>query len=113
MLRTVTQKCPCGYIFKETSRIKKKKVEERNCSLGFGSINCNTVEQNNQKKTCLKETVIEHKIISGDEKFKKFSVLTDYDPISDNGQTTDFLICPKCGAVLIPQIAMNIEEKEE
>lgn len=113
MLRTVTQKCPCGYIFKETSRIEKKKVEERNCSLGFGSINCDTVEQKNQKKTCLKETVVEQKIINGDEKFKNFPIITTYDPISDFGHTTNFLICPKCGAVLMPQIAMNVEEKEE
>ena len=113
MLRTVTQKCPCGYIFKETSKIEKKKVEERNCSLGFGSINCDTVEQKNQKKTCLKEPIVERKIINGDEEFKKISILTGYDPISDFGHTTNFLICPKCGAVLMPQIAMNVEEKEE
>ena len=108
MLRTVTQKCPCGYLFKEISKIEKRTISG---DIGFS---CGTVKRNNSHSNShKKEPIVERKIINGDEEFKKISILTGYDPISDFGHTTNFLICPKCGAVLMPQIAMNVEEKEE
>lgn len=108
MLRTVTQKCPCGYLFKESN-----KIEQRTTSSDIG-FSCDTVKRNNSRRNShKKEPIVEHKIINGDEEFKKISFLTGYDPISEHSQTTDFLICPKCGTVLLSTIAMKVEEKEE
>lgn len=108
MLRTVTQKCPCGYLFKESN-----KIEQRTTSSDIG-FSCDTVKRNNSRRNShKKEPIVEHKIINGDEEFKKISVLTGYDPISGDHQTIDLLLCPKCGTVLMPEIAMNVEETEE
>lgn len=108
MLRTVTQKCPCGYLYKEISKIKNRTISS-DIGFGYGTVKRNNSHSNSRKK----ESIVERKIINGDKEFKKFSVLTGYDPISGDSLTIDLLLCPKCGTVLMPEIAMNVEETGE
>lgn len=108
MLRTITQKCPCGYLFKEISKIENRTISG-DIGFSYGTVKRNNSHSNSRKK----ESIVERKIINGDEKFKKFSVLTGYDPISGDHQTIDLLLCPKCGTVLMSTIVMNVEETEE
>ncbi len=108
MLRTITTKCPCGYVHKVEERIETRIIPASNyitCKPGRRPV----IHDRPTKR----EEVAETNTLEGDEKFKAFTVLTNYYARRDEGEEMKLIVCPKCGTVLFPKIARTIEEKEE
>ena len=108
MLRTITQKCPCGYLFEEKRQIEIQTIPASNiitCKPGRVPVI--------HDKPTQKEEIVKREILNGNEEFKKIFVLTDYYHRSQEGKKIKLLICPKCGTVLLPSIAMDVKEVEE
>lgn len=108
MLKTITQKCPCGYLFEEKRQIEIRTIPASGiitCNPGRGPVI--------HDKPTQKEVVVKRETLNGDEEFKKIFVLTDYYHRSQEGKKMKLLVCPKCGTVLLPTIAMDVNETEE
>lgn len=108
MLRTITQKCPCGYLFEEKRQIEIRTIPASRmitCKPGRGPVI--------HDKPTQKEEIVKREILNGDEEFKKIFVLTDYYHRSLEGKKMKLLVCPKCGTVLLPTIAMDVKETDK
>lgn len=109
MLRTITQKCPCGYLFKEEKEIETR-IDRGNftitCKAGCGPVV-------NFDKPTRKDHIIKRTVLRGDKEFKKLYVLTDCNFVHRENKKSELLVCPKCGTVLISEIAMTVDEIEE
>lgn len=57
--------------------------------------------------------IIRHDYLEGDEEFKEIFVKGSLVPHSTQYPEMKLLVCPKCGTVLAPWIAMKTEESEE
>lgn len=94
MSQIITQKCNCGYIYEEAQKVDEKIILPA------------TIPH-----------VLKHKILKGDEQFKNLNMLSDYDydVHLERGrkEISRFIVCPKCGAVLLSSIAMTIKHIED
>ena len=109
MVRIITQKCPCGYTYKEKRHIVNQVVSPliiQDPIYGYAGLGMPN-----------KEKIIEKTVLEGDEEFIKFPVLTQYyyryDTLFGVKESTSLLVCPKCGTVLYPKIAMEVEESSD
>lgn len=82
-VKTITKKCSCGYMFKRSLTIKKLGTEGA-------------------------EQVIKTEILNGNQDFKPMSLMCD-----PKSKAIDFIVCPKCGALLLSGIAVDISQIEE
>lgn len=107
MIRTITQKCLCGYVYKEEDKVEIRMIKPSGSILW-------TPEENTKKNedSEKEETVIRRIVLEGTEKFEELNFLTNYTAHGDNASKSKLLICPKCGVVLNPSVAVKIEEVE-
>ena len=93
MLRTITQKCPsCGYVYVE-KRYTHRPVRNLNPIHG--------------------KEIIRHDYLEGDEEFTEIFVKGTLVSHSTQYPEMKLLVCPKCGTVLAPRVAMKVEVTEE
>ncbi len=105
MLRTITQKCPsCGYVFAEKQHIEVQtvSVEERYTHRPVRNLN-----------PIRGKEIIRHDYLEGDEEFTEIFVKGTLVPHSTQYPEMELLVCPKCGTVLAPWVAMKVEVTEE
>ncbi|MBP3255015.1 MAG: hypothetical protein J6M60_00780 [Clostridia bacterium] len=103
MVIVVTQKCPCGYSYKERKVIKNFSIESHNfisCGKGPKFV----------KSPDSKEELVSSKVLAGDEPFKEVSL---YNGNSKKDSNFQFIACPKCGTILLYGIASSITKEEE
>ena len=100
MLRTITQKCPCGYVFVEQQHLDGKTIP---------------VTINGQRSIMpTKETkVVKFDYLEGDEEFAEIFVAGALTPHAAQHPEMKLLACPKCGTILAPWVAMKVEVTEE
>lgn len=107
MIRIITKKCPCGYLFKEKRQIEIQTIPASRmitCKPGIGPVF--------HDKPTKKEKVIKREVLDGDEEFEIISVLVDYYRRTEKREKMKLLVCPKCGTILMPTIAMQTNEEE-
>lgn len=108
LVREIKQKCPCGYVFSEKRIIRKHVVSKKALLLrhpvyGYCGI-------------CFpcKEEIVKRKTIEGDEEFLLLPILANpyysYEAMFTLKESMNLLVCPKCGSVLLPRIAMQVKE---
>ena len=108
MIRTITQKCLCGYVYKEEDKVEVRMIPSSESILWTpGGANANKDEELKKE-----ETVVSRIILEGTEKFEEISFLTNSTANSDKISKNQLLICPKCGVVLNPSVAVKVEESE-
>ena len=107
MSKVIVQECPCGYLFRQRIEIEKQTIPASNmitCKPGLGSV----IDEN--PRTI--DRIVKKEILNGDEAFKNIFVLVDYYHRIQECKRMQLLICPKCGTVLLPAIAMGVKEEE-
>ena len=93
MLRTITQKCPsCGYVYVEQQHVEVQTV---------------SIEKRYTHRPVRKLNPIR------DEEFSEIFVKGSLVPHSTQYPEMKLLVCPKCGTVLAPRVAMKVEVTEE
>lgn len=105
MLRTITQKCPsCGYVFVEKQHIEVQtvSVEKRYTHRPVRKLN-----------PIRGKEIIKRDYFEGDEEFTEIFVKGSLVSHSPQYPEMKLLVCPKCGTVLAPWIAMKTEETAE
>ena len=97
-MKRIIQTCPCGYEYEEEFKTSRKDIrEDKPICFRTGVVGL-------KDNKPVEETII-RRVIKGDEKFDKIF-------LQDHFDNHPFLICPKCGAILSPDIAMKVEEDE-
>lgn len=97
MIRITTHKCPCGYIYSVKEKLKIWKIP----TFEFG---LSPVEDGAEV-----EELVDRKVLKGDEKFLNIFIYES----DDSNNNIGFLACPKCGAILLYNIATQIEKIED
>ena len=108
MLRIITQKCPCGYLYEEKQKVEVRIIPASGafyCIPGYGSVR--------DDQPSKEEKIYEREIIKGDSEFKKIYVLKSFSVRSAEGEEMELLACPKCGTVLVPQLATQVKEDND
>ena len=105
MLRTITQKCPsCGYVYVEQQHVEVQTV----------SIEKRYTHRPVRKLNPIREKeIIKRDYLEGDEEFSEIFVKGSLVPHSTQYPEMKLLVCPKCGTVLAPWVAMKVEVTEE
>ena len=107
MTRFITFKCPCGYVLEERREIKMRTIPSDGliiCIPGQGPVTT--------KDRKVEDVVVERETVQGDEDYQSISVLTSYNYTSRRGNYKTLLVCPKCGNVLLPEIALKVSESK-
>lgn len=105
MLRTITQKCPsCGYVYVEQQHVEVQTVSVEKRYTHRPVRNLNPIRG---------KEIIRHDYLEGDEEFTEIFVKGSLVPHSTQYPEMKLLVCPKCGTVLAPQVAMKVEVTEE
>ncbi len=105
MLRTITQKCPsCGYVFVEKQHIE---VQAVSATRRYSHRPVRNPIPSTENK------LVKFDYLEGDEEFTEIFVNGALAPHSTQHPEMKLLVCPKCGTVLAPWIAMKTEETEE
>lgn len=108
LLRMIKQKCPCGYVYSEKRLIRRQIIPKKTflvrhpilgyCGLGLPR----------------KDEIVKRKVLKGDKEFLLFPILTkpyyNYESMFSLKESYNLLVCPKCGTVLLPKIAMTTED---
>ena len=111
-VRTIIQRCPCGYRYIERRYIKKVTIPHKALLVKDPILGgyCNIAFPR-------REEIVKRKVLRGDVKFKVLPVLTGshyyIDAMLGLKESINLLVCPKCGAVLLPEIAMKVKTTEE
>ena len=103
IIRTITQKCPCGYVFKERQTTEKQLIRREKTFSFVGT---------DPGYKIVKENKTTSEIIDGNQKFIEASLLSSIDTISQDCSYSKFIICPKCGTLLCKEIATTITEEK-
>ena len=108
LMRVIIQKCPCGYVFSEKRLIRKQVIPKKSflvrhpvygyCGIGIPR----------------KDEIVKRKVLDGDKEFLLFPILTkpyhNYESMFSLKESYNLLVCPKCGTVLFPKIAMTVKD---
>lgn len=106
--RIIKQKCPCGYVYTEKQLVRRQIIHNKTffvkhpvfgyCGIGIPR----------------KDEIVKLQVLEGDEKFLVFPILTkpyyNYESMFSLKESYNLLVCPKCGTVLFPKIAMSITD---
>ncbi len=102
MLRTITQKCPsCGYVYVEQQHVEVQTVSVEKRYTHRPVRNLNPIQ------------IIKRDYLEGDEEFSEIFVKGTLVSHSTQYPEMKLLVCPKCGTVLAPWVAMKVEVTEE
>lgn len=105
MLRTITQKCPsCGYVYVEQQHVEVQTVSVEKRYTHRPVRNLNPIRG---------KEIIKRDYLEGDERFTQIVVTGSSCFDARYHPEMALLVCPKCGTVLAPWIAMKTEETEE
>ena len=104
--RVIKQKCPCGYIYAEKQLVQRQVIPKKTFLVNhpvFGYCGIGLPR---------KDEIVKRQVLEGDEKFLVFPILTrpyyNYESMFSLKESYNLLVCPKCGTVLLPKIAMSI-----
>ena len=102
MVRTILQKCPCGYEYSARIERRKQVNFDKGRKICFRT---GVVSEKHENVVDKDNDVIIRKTLKGDESFKKISFTREpYD-------NEKFIVCPKCGTVLMSSKATEITEE--
>ena len=107
MREITTEKCPCGYVFKEMKEVVIRRVKSDSfisCIPGRGP--------QIVKSPDTKEEYSSASCLEGDTKFIELNFNKDCGPAGDQ----KLIACPKCGTVLLERIARittRVKKKKE
>ena len=100
MLKTITKKCPCGYTYQEQLELDLLTIPTTGLVTRIPGRSPKIHNMPIQK-----EEVVKRSVLVGNDDFQ--AVLLDEE------KGFDFIVCPKCGTLLLSQIAIKIESEEE
>ena len=104
MLRTITQKCPCGYVFVEQQHLE---VQAVSATRRYSHRPVRNPIPSTENK------LVKFDYLEGDEEFTEIFVNGALVPHSTQYPEMKLLVCPQCGTVLAPSVAMKVEVTEE
>ena len=101
MLRTITQKCPsCGYVYIEQQHVEVQTVSVEKRYTHRPVRNLNPIHG---------KEIIKRDYLEGDEEFTEIFVNGALVSHAPRNPEMKLLVCPKCGTVLAPWVAMKVE----
>ncbi len=100
MLRTITTKCPCGYRYVERNTILFENFSDKK-----------SLNEKNYIPIHKVEHVVNQEVIEGNESFRTLFVIPDYCFDPTHPDRRKLIVCPKCGTVLLAEIAINEVEE--
>lgn len=105
MLRNITQKCPsCGYVYVEQQHVEVQTV----------SVEKRYTHRPVRKPNPIRgKEIVKRDYLEGDKQFTQIIVTGSLCSHPGYQPEMALLVCPKCGTVLAPWIAMKTEETEE
>lgn len=105
MLRTITQKCPsCGYVYIEQQHVE---VQAVSATRRYSHRPVRNPIPSTEKK------LVKRDYLEGDERFTQIIVTGSSCFDARYHPEMALLVCPKCGTVLAPWVAMKVEVTEE